>query len=285
MKSKCSFRTFSIWLVVAWLVIFAVIPQILVLGASFLSTSKEGFLTLPMTLEQYRQLVDPIILGIVGRSLGLAGMVTLVCLIVGYPFAWILARTPRNYRTFLLILLVIPFWTNSLIRTYALIAILNTRGLLNTLLLATGIIETPLRILYTQGAVLVGLTYTLLPFMVLPLYAAIEKLDPGLREAARDLGASRWATFVRVDLPLTQGGIIAGCMLVFLPALGMFYIPDILGGARSLLMGNFIRDQFMIARNWPFGSAASVFLTVIMTLLLGVYAWRRAATTRQGEGT
>jgi spermidine/putrescine transport system permease protein len=268
--------------VVAWLVIFAVIPQVLVLGASFLSTSKEGFLTLPMTLEQYRQLVDPVILGIVGRSLGLAGMVTLVCLIVGYPFAWILARTPRNYRSLLLILLIIPFWTNSLIRTYALIAILNTRGLLNTFLLATGIIETPLRILYTQGAVLIGLTYTLFPFMVLPLYAAVEKLDPGLREAARDLGASRWATFMRVDLPLTQGGIIAGCMLVFLPALGMFYIPDILGGARSLLMGNFIRDQFMTARNWPFGSAASVFLTVIMTLLLGLYAWRKAMT-RQGD--
>ena len=281
MNIKCSFRSFSIWLVVSWLVIFAVIPNVLVLGASFLTTSDHDFLAFPLTLENYAGLFDPVILGIAGRSLGLAGTVTLVCLVLGYPFAWILARTPLKYRGLLLLLLVVPFWTNSLIRTYALIAILNTKGLLNTFFLATGIIQTPLRILYTQGAVLIGLTYTLLPFMVLPLYAAMEKLDPRLREAARDLGASRRAIFWRIDLPLTQGGIIAGCMLVFLPALGMFYIPDILGGARSLLLGNFIRDQFMTARNWPLGSAAGVFLTLIMTVLLCLYAWRKAVINRE----
>ena len=283
MATKKVFRSFSIGLVVCWLIAFAVIPNILVLAASFLSKTDSQFITLPLSLDGYTQLFTPLIAGIVGRSLRLACMVTMACLLIGYPFAWILARAPKRYRQLLIVMLIVPFWTNSLIRTYALIAILNTGGLLNKALMAMGLIETPLRILYTQSAVLIGLTYTLLPFMVLPLYAAIEKLDPKLREAARDLGASRLASLLKIELPLTQSGIIAGCMLVFLPALGMFYVPDILGGAKSVLIGNFIRDQFMIARNWPFGSAASVLLTAIMIAMLSLYAWR-TARTRQRSG-
>ena len=283
MATKKVFRSFSIGLVVCWLIAFAVIPNILVLAASFLSKTDSQFITLPLSLDGYTQLFTPLIAGIVGRSLRLACMVTMVCLLIGYPFAWILARAPKRYRQLLIVMLIVPFWTNSLIRTYALIAILNTGGLLNKALMGMGLIETPLRILYTQSAVLIGLTYTLLPFMVLPLYAAIEKLDPKLREAARDLGASRLASLLKIELPLTQSGIIAGCMLVFLPALGMFYVPDILGGAKSVLIGNFIRDQFMIARNWPFGSAASVLLTAIMIAMLSLYAWR-TARTRQRSG-
>ena len=283
MATKKVFRSFSIGLVVCWLIAFAVIPNILVLAASFLSKTDSQFITLPLSLDGYTQLFTPLIAGIVGRSLRLACMVTMVCLLIGYPFAWILARAPKRYRQLLIVMLIVPFWTNSLIRTYALIAILNTGGLLNIALMGMGLIETPLRILYTQSAVLIGLTYTLLPFMVLPLYAAIEKLDPKLREAARDLGASRLASLLKIELPLTQSGIIAGCMLVFLPALGMFYVPDILGGAKSVLIGNFIRDQFMIARNWPFGSAASVLLTAIMIAMLSLYAWR-TARTRQRSG-
>jgi len=281
MANKKIFRSFSIGLVVCWMIAFAVIPNILVLTASFLSRTDSQFLTMPLTFDGYDQLFTPLIAGIVMRSLGLACMVTVTCLLLGYPFAWILARAPKKHRHLLIVMLIIPFWTNSLIRTYALIAILNTSGLLNKALMTMGLIETPLRILYTKSAVLIGLTYTLLPFMVLPLYAAIEKLDPRLREAARDLGASKLASLLKIELPLTQSGIIAGSMLVFLPALGMFYVPDILGGAKSVLIGNFIRDQFMIARNWPFGSAASIFLTLIMIVMLSLYAWR-TTRTRQG---
>ena len=283
MTNKTSFRSFSIRLVVCWLVAFAVIPNILVLAASFLTRTDSRFLALPLTLDNYAQLFSPLIAGIVIRSLSLACMVTLLCLFIGYPFAWIVARAPKKYRHLLIVMLIIPFWTNSLIRTYALIAILNTGGLLNKALMGLGLIETPLRILYTKTAVLIGLTYTLLPFMVLPLYAAIEKLDPKLREAARDLGASRMASLLKIKLPLTQPGIIAGCMLVFLPALGMFYVPDILGGAKSVLIGNFIRDQFMVARNWPFGSAAGIFLTLIMIVMLSLYAWRTSKTRQRGR--
>ena len=167
--------------------------------------------------------------------------------------------------------MIIPFWTSSLVRTYATVIILRTNGVLNEWLLGLGLLDEPLELLYTPTAVLLGLVYALLPFMVLPLYAALEKLDPRLFEAARDLGAGRLRIFTEIVLPLTLPGIIAGSMLVFLPALGMFYIPDMLGGAKNLLVGNLIQDQFLSARNWPLGSAASVLLTLLMGLLLWVY--------------
>jgi spermidine/putrescine transport system permease protein len=164
--------------------------------------------------------------------------------------------------------MIIPFWTSSLIRTYALIILFKANGLLNTFLLSTGLISEPLSILYTETAVFIGLVYTLLPFMILPLYASLLKLDRRLMEAARDLGATSRHVFFHIVLPLTLPGIIAGSTMVFLPALGLFYIPDLLGGARSMLIGNFIKNQFLTTSNWPLGSAASVVLTLLMFLLL-----------------
>jgi spermidine/putrescine transport system permease protein len=169
------------------------------------------------------------------------------------------------------VLVVIPFWTSSLVRTYALIIVLKANGLLNTVLLWLGLVQQPLPLLYTNTAVFIGLVYTLLPFMILPLYAAIEKFDPALMEAGYDLGASRLQVLRHILLPITLPGIIAGATMVFLPALGLFYVPDLLGGARSMLLGNLIKNQFLAARNWPLGAAASMTLTILMGLLLWAY--------------
>ena len=176
-----------------------------------------------------------------------------------------------KYRPFLLFLVVLPFWTNSLIRIYGMKVFLGVKGVLNTMLMDMGILSEPIRILNTEVAVIIGLVYLLLPFMILPLYSAIEKLDGRLLEAARDLGANAVQRFFRVILPLTMPGIIAGCLLVLLPAMGMFYVADLLGGAKVLLVGNVIKSEFLISRNWPFGSAISIGLTILMALLIFVY--------------
>jgi spermidine/putrescine transport system permease protein len=258
----------SIWF---WLALFALIPNLMVLAASVLQRGDTEFVRFAATLDNYRRLVDPLYLQVFWNSFYLAAMSTLFCLALGYPFAYLLARVPTRVSRLLLLLVIIPFWTSSLIRTYAMIIILKTHGVINSVLLWTGFIQQPLELLHNDLAIFIGLVYTLLPFMVLPLYASIEKLDFRLVEAARDLGAGYLRTFARIILPLTLPGIIAGCMLVFLPALGMFYIPDLLGGARTLLVGNLIRNQFLSARDWPFGAAVSVVLTAVMALLLMVY--------------
>ncbi|WP_054033504.1 spermidine/putrescine ABC transporter permease PotB [Desulfatitalea tepidiphila] len=273
MKDSRVFKRLVIAAVLVWMVLFAFAPNLLVLMASLGRTGDTAFVVPGLSLDAYRRLLEPVYGQILLSSLYLAGGVTLICLVCGYPFAAILARTRPPWRGWLLLLVVIPFWTNSLVRTYAMIAILNANGIVNRLLTATGLISAPLPLMYTTGAVLAGLVYTLLPFMVLPLYAALERLDPRYVEAARDLGATPARTFVRIVLPLTMPGIVSGCMLVFLPAVGMFYVADVLGGARTMLLGNFIRDQFLTSRDWPFGAAASVALTLVMGLMLLLY-WR-----------
>ncbi|MBD3823715.1 MAG: ABC transporter permease subunit [Epsilonproteobacteria bacterium] len=258
------FAKLSIAALSLWLLLFAFVPNLLVLISSFLTKGESEFLIYAFSFESYFKLIDPIYLGIFLDSLYLAFLTTIMALILAYPFAYIVATAPKRFRFILLLLIIIPFWTSSLVRTYALIAILKTKGLLNAALLALGIIETPLEIMYTQSAVFVGMFYTLLPFMILPIYASLEKLDWRLIEAARDLGASKFSQFKDIIIPLSLPGIIAGSTLVFLPALGMFFIPDILGGAKELIVGSFIRNQFLTFRDWPFGSAASVILLLIM---------------------
>lgn len=268
MSHKTLFKNFSVSAIWIWLFALAVVPNLLVLGTSFLTRDENSFVSLVPSFLSYFRLFDPAIFKMIGSSVLLAGASSLLCLLIGYPFAWFLANSDKKKRPFLLMLVIIPFWTNSLVRTYALVALINASGIINKFLMALGIIHMPLQMLYTKGAVLLGLCYTLLPFMVLPLYSSILKLDKKLLEASRDLGASPARSFFKVALPLTVPGIVSGCMLVFLPALGMFYIPDILGGAREALIGNFIRDQFLVTRDWPMGSAASVLLTLIMGVLL-----------------
>lgn len=265
------FRRLAIGGVLCWLLLFGLLPNLMLGGASFFTRSPVTFLSFPLTLENYRRLLDPVFLQILVNSLILAGLSTLLCLLVGYPFAYIAARASKQNASLLLLFVMIPFWTNSLIRTYALIALLKANGLLNGLLIGIGLISEPLRLMYTPVAIFIGLAYTLLPFMILPLYSSLQRIDFHLIETARDLGATPSRAFMQITIPLTMPGILAGCTLVFVPALGMFYIPDILGGARQMMIGNYIRDQFLTSRNLPLGAASSVALTLLMALLLLLY--------------
>ncbi|BDD88956.1 spermidine/putrescine ABC transporter permease PotB [Desulfofustis limnaeus] len=269
MKSRT--RSLIIALIGSWLVLFGVLPLLLLVVSSFLGQDPEAFFVLRLSLDAYRQLIDPGYLEVLLRSVRLALITTACCLVIGYPFAWLTARLDRRSRLLVLILLMIPFWTNSLVRTYAIRMVLGTQGLLNTLLLQTGLIDQPIRLLYTDTAVILGLFYLMLPFMILPLYANMEKFDYRLVEAARDLGAGFLATFRRVVWPLTWPGVLAGCIMVFVPTMGLFYVASLLGGARQLLVGNLIHQQFLNARNWPLGSATSVALIIMMTLMLAAY--------------
>ena len=277
------FKRLTLAGLLGWIAVFALVPNVLLMGASFASRNPDGFLSPVFSMASYARLFEPDIGSMLLKSLALAGGATLLCLLAGYPFALIAARAGSRRGSLMLLFVMIPFWTNTLIRTYALITLLKADGVINKTLLFLGVIDTPLSLMYTRGAVFVGLTYALLPFMILPLYGAIARMDPRLPEAARDLGAGPLRVFREVTLPLTMPGIISGCMLVFLPALGMFYIPDVLGGAKSMLLGNFIRDQFLATRDWPMGAAASVSLTAVMGLMLLAY-WYSLRRQRRKVG-
>ncbi|MET0090701.1 MAG: spermidine/putrescine ABC transporter permease PotB [Candidatus Thiodiazotropha sp.] len=277
-----NFRRLVILLTLGWLGLFVLLPHLLVVLTSLLSADTSHLAVYPFTLESYQRLWAPIYAGVFWHSLWLSGVTTLICLLLGYPFAYLVARMSPGWRNFMLFMMVVPFWTNSLIRTYAIKLILGSKGLINSLLLATGLVERPLQLLYTEFAVIFGLVYILLPFLVLPLIASFDKLDKNLLEAAHDLGAKRWQRFVHVVLPLTMPGVVAGCLIVFLPAMGMFYVSDLLGGAKNLLIGNVIKNQFLLTRDWPFGSAISVGLILIMALLLYLYYLANRRIQRKG---
>jgi len=224
-------------------------------------------------LANYARSLHPIYLQIFWRSVWMAVVTTVVCLALSYPVAYYIAVTaPARRRNFLLGLAVVPFWTSFLIRTYAWMFLLRTEGLINRALLGAGLIAHPLELLYNNFAVLIGLVYGEIPFMILPLYASLEKLDLSLLEASSDLGAPRSSTFLRVTIPLTMPGIVAGIILVFVPSLGQFIVSDLLGGARTILAGNLIQNQFAVARNKPFGSAVAFELTAAVLALLFFYA-------------
>ena len=274
-KQFSSFKMFSVSLVWLWFGTFALIPIVLTLTTSFLTQDSHTIVKLSPTLVNYMGLFNSAYLRILLQSIYLAGSCTIICLIIAYPFAFTIARAQHQHRPILLLLVIIPFWTSSLIRTYAIMAILKAKGILNVALLAMGIIHEPLPILYSHTAVLIGCVYDLLPFMVLPLYANIEKLNKEYLEAARDLGANWFTTFFKIIIPLTLPGIIAGSVLVFLPAMTMFYIPVLLGGAKNLLIGNLIEHQFLTANDWPLGTAISVVITLFMGIFILVY-WRNS---------
>jgi spermidine/putrescine transport system permease protein len=262
-------KPFALYSVYLWLFLFGFAPLCLVFIASFLSKDPIRLISLPFTFAHYKVLVSPLIAHVMLRSLFMAGITTFACLILAYPFSYFMVRS--KHQSLLLLLIIIPFWTSSLVRTYALIAILKFKGVLNSILLSLHLIETPLSLLYSNFAVFSGLVYTLFPFMVLPLYTNMERFDFKLLEAAQDLGANRWATFFHVFLPNTTRGITSGILLVFLPAMTLFYIPNVLGGARSILIGNLIQNQFLVAENWPEGAATSVLLTCVLILLLLIF--------------
>ena len=261
----------------AYLVFFFAIPLVTVYIFSFASRSRTGRPILAdWNTDSWTKLFDPLVASIAWRSLWLAVVNTALCLIIGYPFAyWIATRRNAKTRNLLLVLVLIPFWSNFLVRTYAWRTLLDSDGLVTRIGQATGLWD---QMLFTIPAVFIGLLYGYLPFMVLPLYAAIERLDWGLVEAARDLYASGSAAFRKVTLPLSRPGIIAGSILVFIPSLGAYVTPDILGGAKTTLLGNYIVTQFGSARNWPFGAAISGAILIVMLIATVVY-FRSGAKT------
>jgi spermidine/putrescine transport system permease protein len=262
------------------MLVFFLLPLLLVLAISFASRGPYGGVQWSFSLTNYTMIVDPLYLQIYGRSLLLAAATTAMCLLMGYPLAYFIARAPMRWQGVWLLLVIIPFWTNFLVRTYAWMFILRTEGLLNTMLQEAGLIRTPIEILYTDWAVLIGLVYGYLPFMVLPLYAAIERLNRSVVEAAWDLYANGWSVFWRVIFPLTKPGVIAGCLLVFIPSIGAYITPDLLGGAKTMMVGNLIQHEYLVIRDWPFGSAIAF---VLMTLvILGVMTYLRRGGVFEG---
>ena len=253
---------------VVWALAFVVAPAVIMLVYSFAHRGTLGGVVLGFTLENYAGVLDPVYLQIVIRSIVYAGLTTLICLAAGYPVAYVIGRADPKWRNLLLMAVMVPFWTSFLIRTYAWVTILKSEGLLNSLLLQLQLIAEPLEMLYTPGAVVLGLVYTFLPFMILPIYSSVEKLDGALIEAALDLGAGPLRAFSRVIVPLTSPGIAAGVLLVFVPSLGIYAVNDILGGGRVDMIGNIIENQFKgNARNWPFGAALGTTLLVSFALI------------------
>lgn len=259
-----------------WLILFLLVPLALIVVISFGARGVYGNVVYTFKLDNYARLFSSEYAGILWDSIWIALLTTVFCLLAGYPLAYYIARARRVRRSLLMFLVLVPFWTNFLIRIYAWMIILRGEGVLGTILGALGqrqgagewLFEQVQ--LYTPGAVLIGMVYEFIPFMILPLYTSLEKLEPALLEAAADLGARPWRAFLRVTLPLSLPGIIAGSILVFIPAMGMFVVPDLMGGAKTVLVGNLIRNQFFTARDWPFGSAASMLLmglTLVVTLV------------------
>jgi spermidine/putrescine transport system permease protein len=254
------------------LTVLFVVPLLLVLVISFASRGTYGGVEWEWTLGNYSDLLHPLYGRILAQSLWYAFLTTAICFVLGFPMAYFIARSPARWQPLLLMLVMLPFWTNFLVRTYAWMILLRGDGLVNRMLQSIGLVDSSLELLYTPVAVLIGLVYGYLPFMVLPLYVAVERLDPALVEAAWDLYASRWAIFTRIILPLTKPGIVGGCVLVFVPTIGSFITPDLLGGARSMMIGNLIQHEYLVVRDWPLGSAASfVLMALVMAAVLLYY--------------
>ncbi|MFD1540221.1 ABC transporter permease [Nonomuraea guangzhouensis] len=254
-----------------YLVVLLLVPLVLVLSYTLFQRGRFGGVVYEVTGENFSRLLDPLYLGVVGTSLKIAGLTTLIALLLGYPTAYLIARLPPKWKTVALVAVVLPFWTNFIIRVYAWIILLSGPGLLNSGLTALGL--GPYELLYNQGAIVLGLLYSYLPLMVLPLYSAIERLDPQLWEASANLGASGFTTFRKVTLPMTVPGVLTGCLFVFVPSFGNFVVPEILGGGKSIMVGNLIRTEFLKARDWPFGSTLALALVAVLVVLLIAQSW------------
>ncbi|MDR3460991.1 MAG: ABC transporter permease [Beijerinckiaceae bacterium] len=270
------------------IVVLMALPMVLVLATSFLTSSVYGGAHMPVTAESYIRFVygrdlddvlvfDTTYLAVFARSLIQAALATVLCLLIGLPLAWYMATRPPGWRRFLVLLVTIPFWTNLLVRIYCWVLLLRDEGLVNQVLLAAGLTKTPVTFLYSDGAILMGIVYGSLPFMVLPIYAVLEKLDHRLIEAAYDLYAGRFAILRKLIWPLARPGVAAGALLVFVPSLGAFVAPYILGGGKKLMIGSLIQQQFSTARDWSFGSALSIILMAFVLAGLVWLARRRAS--------
>ncbi len=260
------------WPYVFWIILFTILPLLIIVLFSFTEKTEMGSISMVFTLDNYRKFFQPLYLNVLKRSVILAVVSTVMCLIVGYPMAYIMSRAPRKKRNLMATLFVLPLWTNFLLRTYAWMGLLREQGLINEFLRAIGLIERPLQLLYNNGAVVMGMVYNFLPFMVLPIYSVLVKLDDSLLEAAHDLGANDVKVFQKVIFPLSLPGVATGIYMVFMPAVSTFVLSDLLGGSHTILLGNLIENQFRNARNWQFGSAISVIMLLFIIVTMGYFA-------------
>lgn len=242
------------------------VPLLIVLAYSLLTRGPYGGAAPPWTAESYGRVFDPLYVEILWRSVWISAISTALCVACGFPLALYIARASKH-KVLLLNLVMLPFWTSFLIRTYAWMFLLRDTGLVNSVLLSLHLIRQPLPLLFNIGSVILGLVYGYLPFMVLPLYATLEKMDPALLDAAADLGASPFTAVRKVVLPLSRPGILAGCLLVFIPCLGAYLTPDLMGGGKTVMVGNLVQNQFTTARDWPFGAAFSLLLMAVVLLV------------------
>lgn len=254
-----------------WSLIFIYVPIGILLFMSFMTKGPLGTIKYEFTLDNYKAILDPVYFTVVKESVVVAFFTTVLSILMGYPFAYFMATRKPKVSGVLMILMMIPFWTNELVIVYSFVILLNNSGIINTLLQNCGIIGEPLELLYNDFAIIVGMIYMLMPFAVLPMYSSIEKLDKGLIEASKDLGAGPVRTFFKVTLPLTSSGIFAGVILVFIPTIGYYQITDMLGGGTQMMIGNLVNNQFSISRNWPFGAALSMVLAIIILVMLVIY--------------
>jgi len=266
----------------AFTLIFIVFPLIYMVFLSFMSRAAVWGIVPNFTLEHYSRIFEPLYLNTFAESLKLAFLSTGLIVLLGYPFGYYMAQLPMIWKQRVMIMIMIPFWTSSLLRLYGWIIVFRSNGVLDMLLMKLHIIEEPLKLLYSYQAVLIGMVYALLPFMILSVYSSVEKMDWNLREAALDLGASRSKAFVTVTLPLTMPGLISGVILTFIPSMGLFFIADILGGNKIVLVGSLIQEQLTKGRNLPFAAALSVILTILTSLL--IFAYRKVFRAKELEG-
>lgn len=275
------------WICIAPLYIFTLLfvlgPMIYMVAVSFAANNGDGYgFRWLFTLDNYRKMRDPVYLQCFRQSFQLAFSTTILVVLIGYPFGYFMAKLSARGKKIMMFLIMVPFWTSSLIRLYGWIIILQVKGVLNTVLKALGLIEKPLKILYSYPAVLIGMVYALLPFMILAVYSSVEKMDWSLVEAARDLGASPARAFATVTLKLTLPGLLSGVILTFVPSMGLFFIADILGGNKIVLVGSLIQDQLTRGSNWPFAAALAVILTIMTSLMIFLY--RKITHVKDLEG-
>lgn len=270
-KNKTGFAFAMLSPVTLVLVFLIVIPLIYIVIMSFMTRGTYGGIVYKPTLENYKAIFDKLYLDVMMKSVGWSLISTVLCLLIGYPVAYRIAGMPKKRASTVILLIMVPFWTSSMARLYNFVILMNTSGVINTVLMKLYIIKAPLQMLYTGGAVVVGMVYCLLPFAILPLYTSIAKLDRALVEASKDLGANAVKTFFKITFPLTSGGVFASVILVFIPSLGYYYVTDIMGGGTSLVMGTLIKAQFTTAKNWPMGATISLVLILVTILLLFLY--------------
>lgn len=256
---------------VLWAFVFVGISLLYIIGLSFLTRGEAFQVSGPISLQNYARLASATYLKALWQSLRLAGMTTLVCMLLGYPFAYFIAKSSPKVRTWLLILLIAPFWTNALIRIYGWKILFYANGPLNTLLMRLGLIQRPLKLLYTEFSVLIGMVYGMIPFFVLPVYSSVERLDWTMVEASRDLGASPFKAFITVTIPMTLPGLMAGLVLTFIPSIGLFFISDLLGGSNTALLGNLIQNELLKSHDLPFAATLSVLLLMMTGAVILIY--------------